>query len=137
MESILMLIRKIAGREKPSVEIQYKRIVKKEGNKKALKIMKEVFRTVDSEWRGIGVIKNSGLALAGIYGRFDAESLFPVAIKKSKKKTACICGDILKGKKAPDECALFRKLCTPENPVGPCMVSSEGTCAAFYRYGEQ
>ncbi|MBN1445450.1 MAG: hydrogenase formation protein HypD [Candidatus Omnitrophica bacterium] len=137
LESILMLVRKIAGREKPSVEIQYKRIVKKEGNKKALKIMKEVFRTVDSEWRGIGVIKNSGLALAGRYGRFDAESRFPVIVKKSKKKTACICGDILKGKKEPHECALFGKLCTPENPVGPCMVSSEGTCAAFYRYGEQ
>ncbi len=134
MESILMLVRKIAGREKPSVEIQYKRIVKKEGNKKAQKIMKDTFRTVDSEWRGIGMIKNSGLALSGKYGRFDAESRFPVVIKKSKKKTACICGDILKGKKAPHECALFGKLCTPENPVGPCMVSSEGTCAAFYRY---
>ena len=137
MESILMLVRNIAGREKPSVEIQYRRIVKEEGNRKAMEIIKEVFTKIDSEWRGLGIIKQSGLALnSREYARFDAEKRFPMVIRKSREKRGCICGDILKGKKTPPECALFGKVCIPENPVGPCMVSSEGTCAAFYRYGE-
>jgi len=134
MESILMLIRKINRNEKPSVEIQYKRIVKKNGNEKAMEVVDEVFSKVDSEWRGIGDIKQSGLEIRERYGDFDAEKKIPVAVKKSGRKTGCICGDILKGKKKPAECRLFGKLCTPENPIGPCMVSSEGTCAAFYRY---
>jgi hydrogenase expression/formation protein HypD len=136
LQSILMLIRQKNGNRKPSVEIQYTRVVKKEGNRKAQEIMDQIFRKTDSEWRGLGVIRNSGLEMREEYSHIDAEKIFPVDVKKSKKDTGCICGDILKGKKRPGDCKLFGRSCTPENPIGPCMVSSEGTCAAFYRYGE-
>ncbi len=134
LQSILMLVRKIARHEEPSVEIQYKRIVKSEGNIKARNIIDDIFCRTDSEWRGIGNIKDSGLAIRKRYKFLDAEKRFPVAVKRSGRRTSCICGDILKGKKTPAECRLFGRSCTPENPVGPCMVSSEGTCAAFYKY---
>jgi len=134
LQSILMLVRKIARHEEPSVEIQYKRIVKSEGNIKARNIIDDIFCRTDSEWRGIGNIKDSGLAIRKRYKFLDAEKRFPVAVKQSGRRTSCICGDILKGKKMPAECRLFGRSCTPENPVGPCMVSSEGTCAAFYKY---
>lgn len=134
LQSILILLRKILREEKPSVEIQYKRIVKKQGNEKAMEVIYDVFCKADSEWRGIGDINQSGLEIRKKYGAFDAEKRFPVTVKKSGRKTGCICGEILKGKKTPAECRMFGKRCTPENPVGPCMVSSEGTCAAFYKY---
>lgn len=133
-QAIYLLVRKKVRGEKPSVEIQYKRSVRENGNQKALKIMYQVFEISDSQWRGLGNIPESGLRIKKEYERFDAEKNFEVEEKESKEACGCICGDILKGIKKPTECKLFSKVCNPENPVGPCMVSSEGSCAAYYRY---
>ncbi len=134
LQSILLLTEIIAGREKPCVENQYRRVVRENGNRKAIALISELFEETDSEWRGLGNIKKSGLSLRKEYGDFDAQKKFPVKIRKPKEEKNCICGAILKGVKTPADCRLFGKKCNPEHPVGPCMVSSEGTCAAFYRY---
>ena len=133
LEAVLLLTKRILE-NKTGVENQYKRVVKREGNIRARKIMEEVFDIVDSEWRGIGTIKKSGLAIKERYREFNADKRHPLKIKVNKKRHRCICGDILKGKKIPVDCKLFGKVCRPESPVGPCMVSSEGSCAAYYRY---
>lgn len=134
LQSILYLLEMIAGMEKISVKIQYTRCVDPEGNIKAKKIMNEVFSVCDSEWRGIGLIKSSGLAIKDEYKQYDAEYMLDVSVNISHDRHGCICGDVLKGIKSPVDCIFFKKVCTPENPVGPCMVSSEGTCAAYYAY---
>jgi len=135
LASIEMLVNQITA-GKPEVQIQYKRVVKQEGNTAALQIMDEVFETCDTEWRGIGVIEKSGLKINGSYKEFDAAVNIDVEIEPTKEKQGCICGLILQGLKSPHECELFKKVCNPENPVGACMVSSEGTCAAYYKYEE-
>ncbi len=117
------------------VEIAYKRAVKKEGNVKARRILDSVFTPCDSEWRGLGVIKKSGLKLRKEFEGFAGEREFKVDISKATEPKGCICGEVLQGIKSPCDCRLFKKVCTPQNPVGPCMVSSEGTCAAYYKYG--
>ena len=127
------LIRQIKKGTK-NVEIGYKRAVKKEGNRAALRILNAVFEPEDSEWRGLGIIKKSGLKLRKKYGAFDAGKQFNIRLPKVVKNKACICGEIIQGAKSPSDCSLFKKICTPQNPVGPCMVSSEGTCAAYYKY---
>jgi len=136
LQTIWMFVKKIVRGEKPSVEIQYKRSVKEEGNKKALRIMDEVFEVTDSEWRGFGEIPESGLRIKDIYEGFNVEKKLTVEVRESREFPDCICGDILKGIKTPEDCKLFKKVCNPENPVGPCMVSSEGTCAAYFKYGK-
>jgi len=118
------------------VDIQYCRFVKPEGNLKAQHLLKEVFEPCDAEWRGLGNIPASGLRLAPAFEAFDAEKALPVAVEPLREHTGCRCGEILKGQIAPRQCPLFRTVCTPENPVGACMVSSEGTCAAEYKYGD-
>lgn len=118
------------------VEIEYKRAVTRDGNTVARKVLNSVFEARDSEWRGLGVIKKSGLKLRKKYQSLDAERAFDVKIPKSHKTKGCVCGEILQGIKSPKECRLFKKVCKPRYPVGPCMVSSEGTCAAYYKYGE-
>jgi hydrogenase expression/formation protein HypD len=134
LEGILMLLEQIeSGRRE--VAIQYGRAVRPEGNPRAMAVMAEVFETGDTEWRGLGKIGRSGLFIRGTYGEFDARKRFSIPELASKEIPGCACGDILRGIKEPAECPLFRRLCTPANPVGPCMVSSEGTCAARYRYG--
>lgn len=133
LQSIYLLI-KCSVSKTPSVINQYKRAVKEEGNKKAIKVIYDVFESTDSEWRGIGQINESGLKLKEKYSKFDADKKYCVKIKKKRKSSGCICGEILKGIKKPSDCKLFANKCTPENPVGPCMVSSEGTCAAYYKY---
>ncbi|RKY83884.1 hydrogenase formation protein HypD [candidate division KSB1 bacterium] len=133
--SIEMLIKQVI-KGKPEVEIQYKRVVKPDGNTFALKTMYEVFEPCDSEWRGIGVIEGSGLKIKKDYSDFDAEENFEVEVETVRENKECICGLVLQGLKYPYECKLFRKLCTPENPVGACMVSSEGTCAAYFKYSD-
>jgi hydrogenase expression/formation protein HypD len=117
------------------VENEYQRIVKPEGNKKAQTLIEEVFEPCDSAWRGIGVIPGSGLRIRDRYADFDAARQIEVEVEEPKEHKGCLCGEILKGKVTPKDCPLFRKACTPENPVGACMVSSEGTCAAEYKYG--
>ena len=132
--SVEMLVEQIES-GKPRVEIAYRRGVKPEGNRKALELMDSVFEVSDANWRGIGVIPASGLELRENYKRFNAETAFPVVLEPVREAKGCICGDILRGTKTPADCKLFRRVCLPEHPVGPCMVSSEGACAAYYQYG--
>jgi len=133
LQAILMLVRQ-AESGTGVLENAYSRVVTFEGNTKAMEILDEVFEAVDAPWRGIGVIPQSGLAIRKVYARFDAAKAFPLTLPESKEPKGCACGLVLTGAVTPPECPLFRKSCTPEDPVGPCMVSSEGTCAAYYRY---
>lgn len=113
----------------------YKRVVRNDGNPVARMIVEEVFEPSDASWRGLGVIPGSGLALRESYARFDATLHLPVEVPDAPDDPRCLCAAILTGSKTPDRCGLFGRECTPEEPVGPCMVSSEGTCAAYYKYG--
>ena len=133
-EGIYMLVKQIVEREKPEVQIQYKRSVRREGNKKAISFIKEVFEVETSTWRGLGDIPLSGLKIREEYSSFDSEKNIEVEVEPTKENPGCICGDILRGVKTPLECELFKKACTPEHPVGACMVSSEGTCSAYFKY---
>jgi hydrogenase expression/formation protein HypD len=137
LEGIEMLVRQIVEKEKSKVENQYKRVVRREGNEKALSLMNKVFDLKDSEWRGLGLLPKSGLSIKKTYSRFDAERQIKVEVEKTKNHPKCICGKVLCGTKKPFECELYGKLCNPENPIGPCMVSSEGTCAAYYKFKKQ
>jgi hydrogenase expression/formation protein HypD len=133
LQSVLMLVRQ-AKSGKAKVENQYNRVVKASGNIKAMRLIYEVFSIKDSDWRGIGVIKNSGLGLSKKYREFDIEKKIDLPEVRTKIDKGCICGSVLKGIKTPLECKLFSKKCTPINPQGACMVSSEGACAAYYKY---
>ncbi len=134
LQSIRMLLDQVKQNQ-PRVEIQYKRAVKKDGNPKARAILQEVFETADDWWRGLGVLPSSGLQLRKEYRAHDARQLLPGKMEIAKEPAGCICGEVLKGLKQPDECKLFRKVCHPANPVGACMVSNEGACAAYFKYG--
>jgi hydrogenase expression/formation protein HypD len=112
----------------------YPRAVSEAGNRKAQELLAQVFEPVDACWRGIGLIPSSGLRIRAAYAALDAGRRFHLKIAEVRPPKGCACGDILTGKKTPPECALYKKTCTPMDPVGPCMVSSEGTCAAYYRY---
>ena len=121
----------------PKVEIQYRRSVKPDGNVQAKKVMNRVFSAADSNWRGIGPIEQSGLVFNSEFQNFDAKHYFGLKTKKAKTirlRRTCRCGDVLLGLIIPPECRQFAKACTPENPIGPCIVSSEGACAAYYKY---
>jgi hydrogenase expression/formation protein HypD len=133
MLSVEMLVAQIEN-GKPKVEIAYRRGVKPEGNKTALELMERVFEVDSADWRGIGVVPASGLKMRKKFERFDTEQAFSITLEPVREAKGCICGDILRGVKIPLDCKLFRKVCTPEHPVGPCMVSSEGSCAAYYQY---
>jgi hydrogenase expression/formation protein HypD len=132
--AISMLIDQIEG-SKPTVDITYRRGVKPEGNIRALDLMYNVFEISDANWRGIGILPGSGLQLARKYERFNAERTFSFKVIPTIEHKECLCGHILRGVKTPIDCKLFLKTCTPEHPVGPCMVSNEGTCSAYYHYG--
>lgn len=137
MQSILMLVRQVKeGRAE--VENEYTRAVTPEGNVKAQGLMKEVFDLRDTfEWRGLGWIPGSALKIKDEFASFDAEKRFTIPPSAAKENPACQCPAILRGAKTPEQCPLFGKACTPENPIGACMVSSEGGCAAWYSYGRQ
>jgi hydrogenase expression/formation protein HypD len=133
LQAILILVEQIeAG--KPELVNGYKRAVTFEGNQKAQKIMEDVFETIDADWRGIGTIPKSGLQIREEFAAYDARKVFEIEITDSMDPKGCACGEILTGLKIPSECPLYKKTCTPMDPVGPCMVSSEGTCAAYYRF---
>lgn len=133
--SVYMLLRQIKeGRAK--VENSYKRAVKPEGNPLARAVTEAVFAPATENWRGLGTIPASGLKLRDTFQEYDAAAKFAVAYQQAEKKTACRCGDVICGKLAPEACPLFGTACVPEEPVGPCMVSSEGACAAAYKYRE-
>jgi hydrogenase expression/formation protein HypD len=116
------------------VIIQYRSVVRPEGNETALQYIYDVFKKEDAVWRGLGTIPKSGLTLKEEFISFDAKDRFKVKKIKSIENAACRCGDVLKGIIKPDECRLFSKKCTPDKPLGPCMVSSEGSCAAYFKY---
>lgn len=133
LEGIGMLLRQLkTGAAK--AELQYRRVVRPEGNPVARQIMEEVFTPVDAAWRGLGIIPDSGLDLRTQYADYNARQRFQIEPNPSTEIPGCSCGAVLSGKLAPDQCPLFGKACTPTQPVGPCMVSQEGACAAFYRY---
>ncbi len=119
----------------PRVEIGYRRAVRPEGNPEARRLIERVFEPADAGWRGIGVLPKSGLAFREEFREFDAARRFGLATPEVADPEGCRCGEVLTGRVAPKECPLFGDVCTPEDPVGPCMVSSEGCCAARYRYG--
>lgn len=115
---------------------EYRRLVREEGNVRAQKLVSEVFRVCDSRWRGIGRVPSSGLALREGYEEYDARLRFDVRVEGSRDlRPGCSCHLVLIGKITPSECPLFAKACTPRTPQGPCMVSSEGTCNIWHRYG--
>ena len=130
LEALLMLARQ----PEPAIEIQYTRAVRPEGNVVAQRLLERVFEPCDADWRGLGVIPGSGLALREEFADVDAARRFPVDAGSSLEPQGCRCGEVLRGVTDPTECALFGARCTPEDPVGACMVSSEGACAARYRY---
>jgi len=134
LQSVLMLVRqRKSGR--PRVEIQYKRGVKPVGNPRALEVMGQAFEPADAEWRGLGRIAGTGLAFREELAELDASRAFELKVPATKETKGCRCGEVLCGLIRPEGCALFAKACTPDNPVGPCMVSFEGSCAAAYKYG--
>ena len=133
LSGIMMLLEQISS-ESSEVEIQYSRVVKREGNPRAVSVLAECFEPEDAEWRGIGTIPGSGLKLRGKYRHRDIRSCLDLDVPEGNEPAACSCGDVLKGIKMPSDCLLFGKRCTPEKPVGACMVSSEGSCAAYYKY---
>jgi hydrogenase expression/formation protein HypD len=133
LQAILMLVRQLES-GKPRVEIQYRRTVRPEGNRIARALLNRVFEPKDDTWRGLGVIPLSGLKIREEYAAWDAERNFDLAVPPSSEPEGCICGSILRGLKTPADCRLFATACTPADPVGACMVSSEGACAAFYTY---
>lgn len=135
LHAILMLIEQINS-NRSAVENQYTRAVTREGNLRSQAMMAEVFELRTSfEWRGLGEIPNSALKIKSTFANFDAEQRFKLPDIASIEHKQCDCGAILRGLKKPTDCKLFAKVCTPENPLGSCMVSSEGACAAVYAYG--
>lgn len=134
LEGLYMLLRQ-CHEGRAEIEIQYTRAVREQGNQAALEVMGEVFESVDARWRGLGLIPASGLRLRGKLAGIDASRAFGIHSEEKADPPGCLCGEILQGLKIPPECRLFGKRCTPEDPVGPCMVSSEGSCAAYYKYG--
>ncbi len=135
LRGIGMLVEQVAD-GRAQVENEYYRVAPKEGNIKALKMLDDVFVKTDAVWRGLGPIPKSGLEIGPEYEMYDAAKKFDVIYSEARENPACICGEILKGLKEPLDCKLFGKGCKPDNPIGACMVSSEGTCAAEYSYGD-
>ena len=130
----LLMLAEMIRQEKPDVVNGYPRAVADAGNPKALEILNQVFVPCASVWRGLGVISESGLQIRPEYERFDAARIFGLDGTDRSVPNGCICGEILRGRKTPPECLLYKKSCTPQTPVGACMVSTEGTCAAYYKY---
>jgi len=135
MQAIAMLVRQV-NEGRAEVENEFTRAVTPQGNAAAQALMAEVFELRDSfEWRGLGEVPFSALKIRERYARFDAERRFDTAYRPVPDHKQCECGAILRGVKRPSDCKLFGTVCTPENPMGSCMVSSEGACAAHYSYG--
>jgi len=135
MQAILMLVRQLND-GRAEVENEFTRAVTREGNEKAKGLVADVFELRKSfEWRGLGEVPYSALRIKDAYGAFDAERRFGITYRSVADNKACECGAILRGVKKPTDCKVFGTVCTPENPIGSCMVSSEGACAAHYTYG--
>ncbi|RLW64646.1 MAG: hydrogenase formation protein HypD [gamma proteobacterium symbiont of Stewartia floridana] len=135
MQSALMLIRQL-NEGRYEVENEYTRVVTREGNQKAQRLVAEVFELRRSfEWRGLGLVPYSALKVKADYQEYDAEQRFQIPVSPAKEVKGCECPAILRGAKRPTDCKLFGVVCTPDNPMGSCMVSSEGACAAYWSYG--
>ncbi|MBI4804113.1 MAG: hydrogenase formation protein HypD [Desulfovibrio sp.] len=130
----ILLMAEMKRQGKPRVINNYKRVVADEGNPKARAILYEVYKPGDALWRGIGTIPGSGLVMSDAYKPFDAFDALGVELKECKPLPGCRCGEVLKGIMPPNQCPLFAKACTPATPIGPCMVSTEGSCAAYHKY---
>jgi len=133
LQGVYMLLKQLEeGRSE--IEIAYHRGVLPEGNPRAREMVEQVFTEMDADWRGIGVIPDTGLKIRDEFAYYDAVVRLPVTLPEPKEIKGCQCGDVLRGVILPFDCKLFGKGCTPEHPIGPCMVSSEGSCAAYFRY---
>ncbi len=141
LAGIVMLLEQVEavrrGTARASVEVQYRRAVTREGNEAAQRLLADVFDPCDAEWREIGTIAGSGYEFSERYRSFDARERLAIEIPETAAVSGCICGEIMLGLKLPTDCSLFAGRCTPRDPVGPCMVSTEGACAAFYKYDRQ
>ncbi|MCX2682272.1 hydrogenase formation protein HypD [Campylobacter sp. MIT 21-1685] len=135
LESILNIVEQINA-DKAEVYNQYNRAVSFSGNIKAQELIKKYFELCDFEFRGLGLIKNGGLKLKDEFSHYDASKVFDCSVQSKNENKACICGQILRGLAKPYECKVFGKACTPKNPIGSCMVSGEGACAAYYKYAK-
>ncbi len=135
LKSLILLARQV-GTGDIKVENVYPRAVAWEANQRAAKMVAEIFEPSDMDWRGLGRIPQSGLKIREKYAAFDAEVRLEITLPEAQEPKGCLCGNILKGMNTPRECPLFSSRCTPANPIGPCMVSSEGTCAAYHKYGQ-
>jgi len=133
LQGVLMCVRQLEG-GRAEVENQYSRSVRQKGNHSAQRLIREVFQVTSRKWRGIGEIPQSGLGLREAYAAFDAERKFGVAGLRVEEPSECLSGLVLQGKLKPQECPAFGTRCNPEHPLGATMVSSEGACAAYYRY---
>ncbi|MFH1560854.1 MAG: hydrogenase formation protein HypD [Chloroflexota bacterium] len=136
LQGIAMIL-EMRAEGKAEVAIQYRSAVRPEGNPPAVETMARVFRVDEAEWRGIGIIPESGLRLVKGLRSFAAEEHFKIKTRPARQVAACRCGEVLRGLCTPPECRLFGTGCTPEHPVGPCMVSSEGTCSAWFLYNPE
>lgn len=133
--ALAVAVAHLAKEEKGFFVNCYPRVVKREGSRAAMALVAKYFNECDTEWRGLGVIPGSGLELKDAYADFDARRRFAIPPQVGRPNPACHCGEVLQGKCKPPQCPVFGKVCTPEHPVGACMVSSEGACAAYYQYG--
>lgn len=133
LTALVMLTRQVQENE-ARVEVAYARAVTPEGNLRAIGVMNRVFAPADGEWRGLSVIPGSGLVIREKFAQFDATRRFDLAVTNARDPAGCACGDVLKSIIPPDKCRLFGTACQPEHPIGPCMVSGEGACGAFYKY---
>ena len=134
LRAVLALV-EMAEDGRPDVANAYTRSVRPDGNPAAQQALQQVFQVVDVDWRGFGTVPASGLGIRSTYARFDAAHNFSVEVPPAREPPGCRCGEVLRGVMLPTECPLFGRACTPQNPVGPCMVSAEGACAAYHRYG--
>jgi hydrogenase expression/formation protein HypD len=132
LQGIWMLVKQIEE-NRAAIEIQYRRVVHEEGNPIAVNRIYEVFEKDESQWRGLGLIPDSGYHFKKSYKEMDVRN-FDVEVEPAKEHPECLCGEVLQGIKRPLECRLFKKVCHPENPIGPCMVSIEGTCHTYYKF---
>ena len=133
LQGICMLVQMVVE-DRPAIDNAYRRGVNADGNPVARQLVEQVFEPCDTTWRGLGPIANSGLSIRPEFSRFDARTRFDVPVEETVEPRGCRCGDVLRGAITPSSCPLFGRTCTPEHPVGPCMVSSEGSCAAYFRY---
>ena len=134
LEALAVVVEK-SKEGKPFFQNCYPRVVREEGNPAAQKVIAEVMESCDSEWRGLGVIPGSGQRLREEYKNYDARIKFRLPKVEGRSNPACRCGEVLQGKCRPSDCKVFGKGCTPQHPIGACMVSNEGACSAYYQYG--